>query len=101
MTIRFRSPAAALLIAALGLSACSDTMTSPLEPTMPVSADVDSVRKVIPTIPWANTTNAIPTIPWTNTTSAIPTIPWANVTSTVPTIPWANVVSTVPTIPWN
>lgn len=76
-TTRFRSLGAALLVLAAGLSACANDSTSPMEPesTRPVSANVDTTKRV-------------------------PTIPWANV-ATVPTIPWASVQSTVPTIPWN
>lgn len=77
MTIRFRSTAVALLVATVGLSACADETTSPLELVKaPVSADVDSAKKAAPTIPWTDVNSAAPTIPWTSVSSSAPTLPW-------------------------
>lgn len=73
MTLRFRSAAAALLLASAGLSACATETTSPLEPVSVTTVD---------------TTRRAPTIPWTSANSAAPTIPWTSVNSTAPTIPW-------------
>ncbi len=72
-TFRVRSLAAALLVVATGLSACANESTSPLEPksTRPVSADVDTTKRV-PTIPWASV-STVPTIPWASVQSAVPT----------------------------
>ena len=87
-TIRFRSSAFALLVAAASLSACANDSTSPFEPTLaPVSARVEPAREAVPTIPWAIANSAVPTIPWA-VASSVPTIPWAISTNAVPTIPW-------------
>ncbi|MES3035219.1 MAG: hypothetical protein V4813_14575 [Gemmatimonadota bacterium] len=71
-TFRFRSLGAALLVAAASLSACANDPTAPLESesTSPVSATVDSTKR-IPTVPWTSVA-AIPTIPWASVQSAAP-----------------------------
>jgi hypothetical protein len=64
-TFRRRTTVAALMILAAGLSACAGDPTSPLvDEQQPVSADVDTVKRV-PTIPWFTVqTTTVPTIPW-------------------------------------
>jgi hypothetical protein len=98
-TLRHRTTIAALTLLIAGLSACANDPTSPLNDEPKVSADVDSLKRKEPTLPWFNVQKAEePTLPWYNVQKAEePTLPWYRKTNE-PTLPWYRSVE--PTLPW-
>jgi hypothetical protein len=98
-TLRHRTTIAALTLLIAGLSACANDPTSPLNDEPKVSADVDSLKRKEPTLPWYSVQKAAePTLPWYNVQKAEePTLPWYRKTNE-PTLPWYRSVE--PTLPW-
>jgi hypothetical protein len=99
-TLRHRTTIAALTLLIAGLSACANDPTSPLNDEPKVSADVDSLKRKEPTLPWFNVQKAEePTLPWFKK-AVEPTLPWFNVQKAEePTLPWFKKTGE-PTLPW-